>query len=263
MRELTSIDQVTDACGDDDLIMWAAQGMKPGIRAWAHRDAVAVASPHASRRHRLAVAGRPEHAVPLVRHALAEVGRRFRPFGDAELIDAVAHAIPELDKPHHFSWMTLRELTPPEPGRGPGDRSDGVEPPAWLRPEDDPQVDLLLKEASPESYAVPGIPGVRRWAGIRSTTGELLAVAADAWSAPTVGLLAGVATAVPARGRGLGERICRFVVEELLATYGRASLMVDDWNAAAIRVYERIGFARRPVAAARFPQPGGHDLFDD
>nr|MBO2475938.1 hypothetical protein [Actinomycetales bacterium] len=100
-------------------------------------------------------------------------------------------------------------------------------------------------------------------AGIRSTTGELLAVAADAWSAPTVGLLAGVATAVPARGRGLGERICRFVVEELLATYGRASLMVDDWNAAAIRVYERIGFARRPVAAARFPQPGGHDLFDD
>lgn len=108
----------------------------------------------------------------------------------------------------------------------------------------------LLAEFAPESYAVPGIAGVSRWAGLR-VGGRLAAVAADAWSAPTVGLLAGVATAGPFRGRGLAERVCRWVSAELVAAYGRAALMVDDWNVAALGVYERIGYRRMRVAAAR------------
>jgi predicted GNAT family acetyltransferase len=64
-----------------------------------------------------------------------------------------------------------------------------------------------------------------------------------------VGLLAGVATAAAYRGRGLAERVCRWVTRELVSSYGRAALMVDDDNAAAIAVYERIGYRIRPVLA--------------
>ncbi|TDD42475.1 GNAT family N-acetyltransferase, partial [Nonomuraea terrae] len=52
------------------------------------------------------------------------------------------------------------------------------------------------------------------------------------------------------RGRGLAERVCRWVSAQLVAAHGRAALMVDDDNAAALAVYERIGYRRRPVMAA-------------
>ncbi|ETK37821.1 GNAT family N-acetyltransferase [Microbispora sp. ATCC PTA-5024] len=243
MRELFTVAEVEDACGGDDLIVWAAQGMRPGVRAFAHGDGVAVASPGASRRDRLAVRGSTADVAAIVRHALAEVGPSYRPFGDAALVEEVARAVPELAFTAGFSWMTTTRLA--------GDRDAGGA--RWLDPGEEPEVTDLLTSANPGSYAVPGIPRVRRWAGIRDAGGRLLAVAADAWSAPTVGLLAGVATAAEARGRGLGERVCRFVARALLDEHGRASLMVDDDNRAAIGVYARLGFARRRVAAAAVP----------
>ncbi|WP_211589396.1 GNAT family N-acetyltransferase [Microbispora sp. H11081] len=245
MRELLSEADVVAASGDDVLVMWAAQGMRPGVRAWAHGDAVAVASPELARRDRLVVRGEPGRLVPLLRHALAETGPSYRPLGDAALIEQVLTAMPELELAGHFSWMATERLAPPRDQRADRDR-----PAAWLTDAAAPEVTGLLATASPSSYAVPGMPRVRRWAGLRDESRALLAVAADAWSAPTVGLLAGVATAVPARGRGLGERVCRFVTSELIAEHGRAALMVDDWNQAAITVYERLGFVRRPVAGA-------------
>jgi predicted GNAT family acetyltransferase len=75
-------------------------------------------------------------------------------------------------------------------------------------------------------------------------------VAADAWSAPTVGLLAGVATGARFRGRGLAERVCRWVSGELVREYGRSALMVNDDNAAAIALYERIGYRLRRLLAS-------------
>lgn len=260
MRELVSEAEVVAASGDDDLVVWAAQGMRPGVRAWAYGDAVAVASPEASRRDRLVVRGPAAQAVPLVRHALAECGPSYRPLGDAELIERVIEAVPELELAGHFSWMGTEKLAPPRAeatsrvATGPeaasreGTGAEGVV--SWLADSAAPEVTALLAAANPGSYAVPGLPRVRRWAGIRGGSGALLAVAADAWPAPTVGLLAGVATAEPARGRGLGERVCRFVAAALVAEHGRVALMVDDWNRAAVVVYERLGFARRRVAAA-------------
>ncbi|OPG07945.1 GNAT family N-acetyltransferase [Microbispora sp. GKU 823] len=249
MRELVSEAEVVAASGDDDLVVWAAQGMRPGVRAWAYGDAVAVASPEASRRDRLAVRGPAAQVVPLVRHALAEAGPSYRPLGDAALIEQVVEAAPELELAGRFSWMGTEKLAPPrqETSREVAGQEGAA---SWLAESAAPEVAELLAAANPGSYAVPGLPPVRRWAGVRDGSGALLAVAADAWSAPTVGLLAGVATAAPARGRGLGERVCRFVASALLAEHGRAALMVDDWNRAAVAVYERLGFARRRVAAA-------------
>lgn len=78
-----------------------------------------------------------------------------------------------------------------------------------------------------------------------------MARAADAWSAPGVGFLAGVATAERARGRGAGSAVCGLALDGLVAEHGTAALIVDTWNTAAIRLYRRLGLSWRPLAAAR------------
>jgi Predicted acetyltransferase len=280
MRELRSVDEVRSACADDSLIMWAAQGLKPGVRAWAFGDAVAVASPALFRRDRILVFGNPEKAAALVRHALAECGPTYRVVGDEPLVRAVAERLPEFGAVAAFDWMDTDRPIPPAapphtatPAAPDGEPGAAADPKAaageaaeagevngrrpaegvtvrWLDPAEDPQVAELLKAASPSSWAWPGLPGVRRWAGAWQG-GELVAVAADAWSAPTVGLIAGVATAPAHRGRRLAEAVCRFVATDLLAAHGRVALMVDADNRPAIRVYHRLGLVRRGIAAAR------------
>lgn len=278
MRELTSVDEVRSACADDALIMWAAQGLKPGVRAWAFGDAVAVASPALFRRDRILIFGNPDHAAALVRHALPETGPTYRVIGDESLVRDVAERLPELGAVATFDWMDTDRPIPPAAPRNMATPSPYGEPPAppdptaepgeadgrraadgvtirWLDPAEDPQVADLLKAASPSSWAQPGLPGVNRWAGAWQD-GELVAVAADAWSAPAVGLIAGVATAPAHRGRRLAEAVCRFVATDLLAAHGRVALMVDADNHPAIRVYTRLGFVRRGIAATRL---GDHD----
>jgi GNAT superfamily N-acetyltransferase len=128
------------------------------------------------------------------------------------------------------------------------DHDDAV----WLEPDDENEVAALLEVVLPGSYAWPGRPGVARWAGLRDDDGNLVATAADAWSAPEVGFVAGVATDVGARGNGDAMSACAVVVNELVRKHGQAALMVDDWNEPAIAVYERLGMRRRRIAAARF-----------
>ncbi|KAB8189065.1 GNAT family N-acetyltransferase [Nonomuraea phyllanthi] len=247
IRELLDPAEVAAACGDDDLLVWVAQGLRGGARAWTletgRGSAVVAAAPGVSRRDRLGMWGDAACAVPLVRHVLAEMGPSYRPFGERELVREVAARLPGVRPAGRFSWMSLSGAAQE---RAPAAVAGEV---GWLAKDADAQVAALLAAEAPDSYAVPGLPGVSRWAGA-NVAGELAAVAAEAWSAPTVGLLAGVATRARFRGRGLAERVCRWVTGELLAAYGRAALMVDDENAAAITVYERIGYRRRLVMAS-------------
>ncbi|MFI7689678.1 GNAT family N-acetyltransferase [Nonomuraea sp. NPDC049655] len=244
------------ACGDDDLVVWTAQDLSGQARAWALRQAVVAAAPGIARHDRLAVWGDPGDAAELVRHALAELGPTYRPLGERELMRRVAARLEGVRESGAFSWMSLQG--PPagartgQAGAAPLDAAplDAGPPPVvgWLDGDAEQEITALLAGDAPSSYAVPGAAGVRRWAGVRVGR-ELAAVAADAWSAPSVGLLAGVATAARFRGRGLAERVCGWMSSQLVATHGRAALMVDDVNAAAIKVYERIGYRRRLVLA--------------
>ncbi|WP_427886777.1 GNAT family N-acetyltransferase [Kribbella sp. GL6] len=236
MREIKTPAELKLASGDDSIVGWAAQGFTTGARAWRAGSAVVVAAPDVSRHDRLAVVGPVSEAVRLAAAVLTEVGPSFRPFGDEELIREMAEHLPGLEFAAAFGWMDTDQVP------------DVTTTAAWL--DGDAGVAALLDTASPSSYAWPGHPGVRRWAAVTGDDGELLSVAADAWSAPGVGFLAGVATHPVARGKGLSGQVCGFVTAELVKRHGRVALMVDGDNAAAIAVYRRLGYTYRQVAAA-------------
>lgn len=237
--ELRSPQNLGGAAGRDALLRWAAADLADGRRAFVLGEAVAVAAPGLCRRDRLAVLGPADDAETLLRAVLPQLGASFRPVGDEELIRRLVARLPQLELVDAFGWM--------QTGTPAGRHGGG----AWLTASDEPEVAALLDEAFPDSYARPGLPGVRRWAGVRDRSGALVACAADAWSAPRVGFLAGVATAERARGRGLGAAVCGHVLDSLVARHGTAALMVDGWNAAAIRLYRGLGLSWRSVAAAR------------
>ncbi|MET8565863.1 GNAT family N-acetyltransferase [Streptomyces flaveolus] len=206
---------------------WAAQAgaggaCGPGVRVFRRGSATAVASPGLCGRDRLAVSGAARDAVPLVRDVLAEVGPAYRPFGRAELIDAVLRGVPgtRAGGPP-FLWMETAER--PGPAVGVEWPAEGVERDA---------VPLF----EPGAYGGDGR--------------ALLAVAADAWSAVGCGFVAGVLTAPGARGPGLGAAVSRFVADALVRGFGRAALMVDAANAAAVAAYERVGMWGVPFRAA-------------
>jgi ribosomal protein S18 acetylase RimI-like enzyme len=112
------------------------------------------------------------------------------------------------------------------------------------------EADQLLGVAFPDSFARAGVPGVHRWAGARDRAGALVATGAVAWSAPTVGFIAGVATLPTARGTGYGTALCRFLTAALLARHGTVALMADA-NKPAVRLYRRLGFAWRTIISGR------------
>lgn len=248
MEELLSAEDLAGACDDDPLCVWAAQGLAPGSggRAWTSESAVLVACPGLSSRDRAVVWGEPGVAARLVAQVLPQLGPTYRMLGYGDLVAELAGRLPGLAASAPFGWMNTRSGGPAPAGNG-----EGAPHVRWLEAGDMPAVSGLLDQAFPDSYAWPGMAGVRRWAGVDDGDGGLAAVAADAWSAPTVGYMAGVAVSEETRGRGLGGLVCGFVLADLIARHGRAALMVHGWNAAAIRLYERLGLAFRAIRVAR------------
>jgi GNAT superfamily N-acetyltransferase len=192
------------------------------------------------------VAGEADDVVPLVRDVLGELGPGYRPFGEAQLIDAVVSGVPGLVPLAPFLWM---ETDFPVGG---GSRGPDVR---WLDSAAEREACPLFELSFSRSHAQPGRAGVRRWAGVRDAGGGLVAVAADAWSGVGCGLLGGVVVHPGARGRGLGAAVSRFVVEALVRDYGRAALVVDADNAPAIAAYERIGMRGALFGAAAVSRP--------
>jgi len=242
IRAAESVRDVVALSGGDALFAWAAGGRRHF--GWTSPDVIGVLGTDLSERDRLMVAGHPEAISVLADHVLAEHHLGVRVNGDAALISALGEIRPDLVLSDEFGWMQLTAAQVRRP------RTSVPATVEWLPPSADKEVDELLAASFPASEAKPGGSGVRRWAGIRQG-GELLAVACEAWSAPGLGFMAGVATARAARERGLARVVCAFVLDQLAAEYGRVALMVDSWNTAAIRLYTELGLTWRPIRSAR------------
>ena len=213
----------------DPLIVWATQNE---TKRWQNDDAVVVAAPDLCRRDRLVVHGPPAAVSSLLARAFEEVGPGFHAVGD----EATIAEVRGVEMTGRFLWMDTTSATAGEERGG------------WL--PGDGEVASFLAQASPRSFAQPGGTGVRRWAGIRDSSGALIATAAEAWSAPGLGFIGGVATAPARRGEGLAPALCRFVTNDLLHAAERVGLVTDHWNEAAQRTYLRLGYTSRPLGVA-------------
>ncbi|MEV0679800.1 GNAT family N-acetyltransferase [Actinosynnema sp. NPDC050436] len=230
MRVLRNPDEVA-AADPDPLVRWAAQCLLPGRGgvAWAHGGAVGVLAPRLNRHDRLVLVG-PVDGIAAILRARTRPG--VRPLVLAE----VAPALPDLLVAATFGWMERTGTL-------------GAPELPWLDETAWDDVESLLRKANPNSYVWPYEPGPRRWTGVHAEDGTLAAVGADAWSAPGIGFIAGVATHPDHRGRGLSTRVCAALTGALLREEGACALMVDAANAAAIKVYERLGYTYRSVSA--------------
>ncbi|MEV6332910.1 GNAT family N-acetyltransferase [Streptomyces sp. NPDC051909] len=177
-----------------------------------------------------------------MRRVLEEIGTEYRLFGEASLISSLVQQIPNLTPIRNIVWMDATTSLP----------ELGTPRAQWLNDQHAKGIQSLFTNFFPDSYAQPGCSGVDRWAGVLAGAADPmpLAVAADAWSSAGCGFLAGVITHPSARGRGLAQLVCRFVVDSLISQYGRAALMVHADNDPAIAAYERIGMRKRPFLAA-------------
>lgn len=242
MREVLDQDELAVLCAGDTLCAWAAQGLDGRSQVWANDGgAVAIVAAGLFLRDRLVVRGPVAAAATLAEKVLAELASTYQVLGTPEIVEAVVAANPELvPRNSWLGWMDCVTLnTEPAASKA-----------AWLTEAELREVTDLLQTDAPGSFAKPGVPGVQRWAGIRDETGRLRAVAALGWSAPTVGMVTGVATSASYRGHGLGRQICGFVLAQALREYGAAALMVHDANIAARTVYERLGMRYRAISTA-------------
>ncbi len=243
MQELNTIADVVTASDADPQCTWTAQGLHVGGRAWEHEGAVAVACPQLYGRDRIVVRGVAAVAVRLVREAIDALGPSFVLIGDPPLMGGLLARMRWLEPGCHFGWMDSTKRP----------RHQRVHSVRWLARKEwqaaSDVLDAVSEEedvaAAPPDYVRPWLPGIRRWAGITDAQGRLTCTAADAWSVPGLGFMAGLAVLPRARGYGQGRDMTTFVLEALLAAHGRAALMTADCDSEAGRILARLGMSGR------------------
>jgi ribosomal protein S18 acetylase RimI-like enzyme len=235
LQQLPSRGEVAEASGADPQCMWAAQGLLVGGAAWALGGAVAVACPALCGRDRLIVRGTADAVASLVRAVRDAIGPSYALIGDPLLMTALLARVTWLEPRGFFGWLDCIRRP----------RCRPVHEARWLSRQEWSAADALLSVAYPKSFARPGVAGVNRWAGITDLTGSLTGIAADAWSSPGLGFLAGLAVAPAARRTGQGRDVSAFVLSALLAVHGRVAMMVQDSHASAIAGYAELGLTYR------------------
>lgn len=215
--------------------------MSSNVQVWAHGTGIAAATAGLARRHRVAVSGTVADIAVVVQALLAGPGPRYRPLGDDDTISHLCDVLPSLTPTPPFGWMTTTQV----PGQVSGNAR-------LSRDAEQAAIAQILDEVFPDSLARPGLPGITRW-WVETDDIGIAACAADAWSAPGVGLLAGVATANRAQGRGLGRSVTATALTALIHDYGTAALMVEADNAVAQSLYGSLGMTYRAVRAAAPP----------
>jgi ribosomal protein S18 acetylase RimI-like enzyme len=235
LQQLRSRGEVAEASGADPRCMWAAQGLLAGGAAWAAGGAVLVACPALCGRDRLVVRGPAAAAAGLIHAVLEVLGPTYALIGDPPLMSALLARTSWLEPRGFFGWLDCIQQP----------RCRPVHQARWLSRQEWSAADRILSVAYPKSFARPGVPGVSRWAGITDLAGELTSIAADAWSSPGLGFLAGLAVVPAARRTGQGRDVGAFVLKSLMAAHGRVAAMVQHSDETAIAMYAALGLTYR------------------
>ena len=146
-------------------------------------------------------------------------------------------ALPDLAPTPPFGWMHTSVAPAPEQRA------------TLAATRDELSIQALLDDAFPHSLARPGLPGVARWWVFRDGS-SVTACAADAWSAPGLGLLAGVAVSRQTRGRGQA----RAVVSAASKPWSTTTAAPGSWwklaSTPARKLYESFAMSYRLLRTA-------------
>ena len=127
---------------------------------------------------------------------------------------------------------------------------DGVVP---LGPADVPDMLDLVERTDPGPFR-PRTIELGGYVGIRRA-GRLVAMAGQRMHPPGWGEISAVCTDPAVRGQGLAVTVVRAVVADVVASGRRPFLHVMRTNAAAIGLYERLGFTRNEDLVVHVVQP--------
>lgn len=151
---------------------------------------------------------------------------------DASCYDAVASRL-DLHPGGDWSWMWTTAV-PPEIAT-----QDKI---IELGEPDFAELTDFLAEHNPGSDGVPGrFPG-QHWLGVRDPGGTLVACGVAEPSSAGYPLLSGITTHAEQRGRGHGRLVTAALTQWAIARHGICTLGVYADNAAALRLYESLGF---------------------
>ena len=133
-------------------------------------------------------------------------------------------------------------LPAPAPGPAQAEGADASRP-VRLTPADLPDMLALVEQTQPGPFGVRALE-LGNFYGIRCN-GQLVAMAGERLRVAGHVELSGICTLAQARGRGLAGLLMRTLMEQARLRGEHAFLHVVASNAAAIAMYERMGFAVR------------------
>lgn len=151
--------------------------------------------------------------------------------------DTLASAL-GVDPDQMEGWDTFITRTAPPPPR---------HPIVDLEPSDRDEMDRFLAEHSPRTDGRPWVRPGQRWVGARDAESALVAIGCCEVEHSGVPMLAGIATAKPHRGRGLGRDITAELTRGAIAEHGVSALEMYSDNDVARTLYRSLGY--REVAA--------------
>ena len=235
MRELIDDEDVRAASGNHPLIAHAVPYRVPGGRtAYAHGAAMALRYDYWDVPSWFAVGPDAD---------LAELVPQLPPGPPEEHLAVPQSSAGLLTGAEHFPWGFAWRSQPVGAVAGAAE---------WLPSAAAPEVDELLDASFPHASTRPISPKANRWAGIRDQHGTLVACIVDSSGSGDVGFVASLTVASSHRGRGLGERLLGWTVDELLTDRARVGLWYEGTNQHAIAIYERLGFEQLPMVSASF-----------
>lgn len=145
-----------------------------------------------------------------------------------------AHQVFQLGEGGDWEWMWARSAPPEAPAE-----SDIV---ALDDTADAAELIDFSHAHNPRVWADIGSGHIRRWVGIRSPAGDLLAVGGVELEETGVPHLTGIVTSSARRAHGLGTAISAYLTRSAIATHGVCTLSMYSDNTTARRLYDRLGY---------------------
>lgn len=230
LRELTTHANLMDASGGDPMVKYEIPLDLAGV-GYALDGATAIPRRAPTGRLSMTFVGPDDAALRLLRE-VHDAGALSGQGGVSVAQSALgrARALVPLGDGNDWDWMYAVQPPPVVAGEsevvplGEADRDD---------------IEALLADANPRTFARPFATGGQRWSGIREG-GRLVAIGCD--EAHRSPILSGITVDEVARGRGLGLAVTAHLSRAAIARSGVCLLGMYSENAVGRRLYTGLGF---------------------